>query len=163
MLTFVTSFSSRRSDTPEQSRQRGREFLERCGGTVDGVLKMAEETRPCYSQTAKMLELPMDQFEKQFAVEAKKLDANPVFKAFFPAVTKLRQSQARADVRRAMLVAALDIQLDGKGALNNHVDPVAGGPFELETFPGGFELRSRFKPADDKPWVLLVGQRPAAH
>jgi hypothetical protein len=159
ILAFVTSFCSRRDDTPEQSRERGRAFLEECGGTLESVLKTAEETRPCYTLTAKLLELPLEQFEKEFAAETKKLDANPVFKTFFPAASAMRRSQARADIRRALLAAALDVQLDGTGALNNHPDPVAGGPFELLTFEGGFELRSNFKPADEKPWVLIVGQR----
>ena len=158
LLAFVTSFCSMRNDTPEQSRERGRAFLEGCGGTADGVLRMAEETRPIYARTAKMLELPLDQFEKEFAVEAKKLDANPVFKTFFPAVSSMRHSQARADVRRALLATAFDVQLDGPEAVKNHVDPVAGGPFELSTFEGGFELRSKFKPADGKSWLLVVGR-----
>jgi hypothetical protein len=67
--------------------------------------------------------------------------------------------QARADVRRALLATALDIQLDGPGALKNHVDPVTGGPFELVPFDGGFELLSKFKSTNDKPWALSVGQR----
>jgi hypothetical protein len=159
LLAFVTSFCSMRNDTPEQGRERGRAFLDGCGGTADGVLRMAEETRPVYAHAAKMMELPLDQFEKEFAVEAKKLDANPVFKTFFPAVSSMRNSQARADVRRALLATAFDVQLDGPEAVKNHVDPVAGGPFELSTFEGGFELRSRFKPADGKPWVLVVGPR----
>ena len=53
LLAFVTSFCSMRNDTPEQSRERGRAFLEGCGGTADGVLRMAEETRPSYTRTAK--------------------------------------------------------------------------------------------------------------
>ena len=28
-----------------------------------------------------------------------------------------------------------------------------------KAFEGGFELLSRFKPTDDKPWLLIVGQR----
>jgi hypothetical protein len=120
---------------------------------------MAEEARPSYARTAKMLELPLDQFGNEFAVEAKKQDGNPVFKTLFPACSSLRLSQARADVRRALLATALDVQLDGPEAVKNHVDPVAGGPFELIAFEGGFELRSKFKPADGRPWVLVVGRR----
>ena len=82
-----------------------------------------------------------------------------MFKTFFPAVSSMRHSQARADVRRALLATAFDVQLDGPEAVKNHVDPVVGGPFELSTFEGGFELRSKFKPADGKPWVL--SRRPA--
>jgi hypothetical protein len=139
--------------------ERGRAFLQECGGTADGVLKMIEETRPSYPLMAKKLELPPVQFEKEFERETTKQAGNPVFKLFFPALPKMRQSQARADVRRALFAAALDVQLEGRGALKNHPDPVVGGPFDLVAFEGGFELHSKFKPTDDKPWVLIVGQR----
>jgi len=159
LLAFVSTYCSRRGDSPEQSRERGRAFVEECGGTSDGVVKMAEETRPCYTLTAKMLELPLDQFEKEFELESSKRAGNPVFKTLFPSASSLRRSQARADVRRALLAAALDVQLEGPDALKNHPDPVTGGPFEMVAFEGGFELRSKFKPADDKPWALIVGRR----
>ena len=161
LLAFASSFCSRRGDSPEQSRERGRAFLEECGGTLDGVVKMAEATRPSYTLAAKLMELPLDQFEKEFALETRKQAGNPVFKTFFPELSSMRLSQARADVRRALLATALDVQLDGPDALKNHPDPVVGGPFEWAAFEGGFELRSKFKltPTDDKPCVLIVGRR----
>ena len=159
MLAFAELVLQSAGGFARTKPREGRAFLEECGGTSDGVVKMAEETRPSYTLTAKMLELPLDQFEKEFQLEAKKQAGNPVFKTFFPAVSSMRRSQARADVRRALLATALDVQLDGPDALKNHPDPVVGGPFELVAFEGGFELRSKFKPTDDKPWVLIVGRR----
>jgi hypothetical protein len=159
LLDFLSAFSSKRGDSPEQSRERARAFLEKCGGTVDGVVKMAEEARPCYALAAKMLERPLAQCEKEFELEARKRADNPVFTTLFPPIPSLRLSQARADIRRALLATALDVQLDGPAALKNHPDPVVGGPFELVAFQGGFELRSQFKPTDSKPWTLTVGQR----
>jgi hypothetical protein len=81
-----------------------------------------------------------------------------VFKLFFPAVAKVRQSQARAEVRRALLSAAIAVQLDGPAVLRTHPDPVAGGPFEYTNFPGGFELRSKFG-QEGQPLSLTVGRR----
>jgi hypothetical protein len=159
LLAFLGAYCSRHGDSPEQGRERGRAFLEECGGTWEDVVKMAEETRPCYSMAAKMLELPLDACEKQFEDEARKRAGNPVFKLLFPPVPHLRLSQARADVHRALLAAALDVQLDDPDALKSHPDPAAGGPFELVTFEGGFELRSKFKPKDGHPWTLVVGRR----
>ena len=159
LLTLLSSFCSKRGDTPEQSRERGRAFLEECGGTLDGVVKMAEQTRPSYPRTAKLLELPLDQFEKAFQAEQSQQAGNPVFKVFFPAVSSLRRSQARADVRRALLATALDVQLRGPDAVKDHPDPIVGGPFDYTAFDGGFELRSKFQPTDDKPWMLTVGRR----
>jgi hypothetical protein len=159
LLTFLSAFLSRQGDTPEQRREKGRAFLEECGGTQDGVVKMAEETRPCYARGVKMLERPLDQCEKEFELEARKQAGNPVFKTIFPPISRMRLNQARAEVRRALLAAALDVQLDGPEALKKHPDPVIGGPFEWTPFEGGFELRSKFKPADGNPWALVVGRR----
>jgi hypothetical protein len=141
--------------TPE----KGRAFLEECGGTAEGVLKVAEETRQCYALTTKKLSLPLDQFEKEWAREESKLAGDPVFKLLFPAVDKVRRAQARIDVRRALLAAALAIRLDGRDALKRRPDPVIGGPFEYVPFEGGFELRSKLEQQDGKPVALTVGRR----
>jgi hypothetical protein len=135
-----------------------RAFLDQCGGTAEGVIRLAEEVRPCYELMAKKIELPPDQFEKEFARESTKRSGNPVFKVFFPALPKCRRAQARVDVRRALLSAAFDAQAAGRDALKDHPDPIAGGPLEYTAFAGGFELRSRYKP-DDQPLTLTVGRR----
>ncbi|HEV3259691.1 MAG TPA: hypothetical protein VG013_22680 [Gemmataceae bacterium] len=140
-------------------QENARAFLKECGGTADGVLKCAEETRSCYARVTKKLELPLNQFEKEFEREARKQAGNPVFQVFFPAIVNVRRAQARADVRRALLSAALAVQLDGRDALKKHPDPVVGGPFAYVAFEGGFELRSKLKGNDDKPVSLTVGRR----
>src|SRR5262249_12971153 len=99
-----------------------------------------------------------DQFEKEFEREATKRAGNPLFQAFFPALPKLRRAQARADVRRALLDAAIDVRLNGRDALKDHPDPVAGAPYEYVEFAGGFELRSAYT-QDGKPLTLTVGRR----
>ena len=159
LVAFLSRYCGRGGDSPEQARVRGRAFLEECGGTADGVVKMAEEIRPCYAIGARMLELPLDQCEKQFQLEATKHSRNPVFKMIFPPVVSLRRSQARTDVFRALLAAALDVQLGQPDALKSHPDPVVVGPFEMVKFDGGFELRSKFKPESGDPWVLIAGRR----
>ena len=141
------------------SGEKARAFLQDCGGTAEGVIKFATEALPSYDLLAKKLDLPLDEFEKGFKRESAKQAGNPVYKAFFPALTKVRQAKARADVRRALLSAALAVQLDGKDALKDHADPVAGGMFDYVAFEGGFELRSKFKNEDNKPFSLSVGRR----
>src|SRR5262249_44821379 len=100
-----------------------------------------------------------------------KRSPNPVFRVIFPDIHKVRMAQARADVRSALLAAALNVQLNGRDALKNHIDPVARTPFEYSAFAGGFELRSPWKvdeglrakwQLDDrlsKPITLTVGLR----
>jgi len=143
---------------PRASGEKSRAFVEECGGTLEGVLRNAEETRASYRKVAHMLSLPLDQFDKEFEIEAKKQAGNPVFKVFFPAMVNVRRANARMDVRRALLSTALAVRQDGLDALKNHADPVVGGPFDYAPFDGGFELRSKFMESDDKPATLTVGR-----
>ncbi len=146
-----------------------REFIQKCGGTTAGVLKSAEEMRPWYAQIAESWDRPLDQAQKENERLAMKYAGNPLFDLFTPGIIKVRQGQARADVRRALLAAAIDLQLGDrevlKEALKNHPDPVIGGPFEYQEFEGWFELRSRWKLGsqplygNDAPLNLTVGRR----
>src|SRR5262249_58907526 len=115
----------------------GRARLDKCGGTATGVLEFAEAARPSYALMAEKIRLPLAQFEEEFERETARQAGNPVFKLFFPAVAKVRQSQARAEVRRALLAAAIAVQLGEPDALKTHLDPVAGGPFEYKKLAGG--------------------------
>jgi hypothetical protein len=141
-----------------------RELVARCGSTA-AVLKAAEAMRPWYRETADSWDLPLDSFAKQQERLTARYTGNPVFETFTPGIASVRQAQARADVRRALLATAIDIQLEGRDALKNHHDPVAGGRFEYHEFPGGFELRSTWKPSaplshrDDTPGTLIIGKR----
>jgi hypothetical protein len=160
---------SKVSDTRDDKGQ-GSEFLEECGGTTDGVVRFAEELRPFYGRAAKMLDLPMDRFVDEWNRESAKGTANPVFQRLFPAIAKVRESQARHDVRRALLDAAIDIRLKGADAQKDHLDPLAGKPLEYTEFDGGFELRLKldeklrekwhFAPRFDEVLFLRVGRRP---
>jgi hypothetical protein len=116
--------------------------------------------RPGGALLAKTLDLPPDQVAKEFQREEQKLAGNPVFKVFAPVLHNVRERQARADVRRAFLSAALAVQLEGRDSLKQHPDPINGEPFEYSAFEGGFELRSKLKGPDDKPLTLTVGRRP---
>jgi hypothetical protein len=155
------------SDSPE----KGRALFEECGGTTDGVLRLAEQTRQSYARMAKTLELPLDQFVKEWDREVNRQAGNQVSRWVFPALGKMRLRQLRADVRRALLAAAVAVQLEGRAALKDHPDPVVGGPFEYVAFEGGFELRSKWRLSDElrlrwqlgdsfaQPPALAVGRR----
>lgn len=144
-------------------------LIEECGGTTAGFFKFAKEMRPWYADMAAKWDLPLDRFEKEWEREKAVYAGNPVFKTYVPAVVKVRQAQARADVRRALLAAAIDLELAGRegltAALKNHPDPVVGGPFDYEEFPGGFEVRSKWRLGSrplyhsDTPLALTVGRR----
>jgi RNA polymerase sigma factor (sigma-70 family) len=159
LLDFLSQLGGFKSDAPEKNRAKGRAILEACGGTAAGVLKVAEELRPGLAAMAKALDLPPDQIDRAFEREEKKLAGNPLYPVFGPVLHNVRDRQARAEVRRDLLSAAVAIQLEGPGALKDHPDPAAGGPFEYAPFAGGFELRSKRKGTDDEPLALTVGRR----
>ena len=159
LLSALAFMNNEPEGKPGASGDKARAFVEECGGTAEGILRYSDETRAVYRHVAKLLELPIEQFEKEFEIEAKKQAANPVFKVFFPAIVNVRKAQARMEVRRALLSAALAVRQDGPDALNNHPDPVGGGRFEYVPFDGGFELRSRLQGRDDKPVTLTIGRR----
>jgi hypothetical protein len=161
----------------EKSPEKGKAFLEECGGTLDGLLKAADQTRQTYARLAKEVKLPLEEFAAAWEREQKRMQAEPVTRLVFPGIVSLervRLAQLRADLRRALLSAALAVRLDGEGALKDHPDPAAGGSFEYVPFEGGFELRSKWKLSDplrtkwklDKrsaqlaePVALTVGRR----
>jgi hypothetical protein len=157
-LITLLSFIGLSGDKPGDANEKARAFVEKCGGSAEGIIKLVEEMRPSYALMARILDLPLDEFEKEFNRESRKRANNPVFEEFFPAVAKVRDAQARAEVRRALFSAALAVARDGRDALRAHPDPIAGGLFEYAPFEGGFELHSRFKGADGKPVKLTVGQ-----
>jgi hypothetical protein len=170
----LAAFLGQSSDSEDKKQdpvEKGRALLEECGGNADGVVKFAEEARQSYERMEKKLSLPLDRFEAEWEREQMQQSGNPVFRLLYPAVQKVRMAQARADVRRALLATALDIQLYGRDALKNHADPVAGKPFAYSTFEGGFELSSPWKVDDalrtkwelddrlSQPITLTVGLR----
>lgn len=138
--------------------EKGKALLEACGGNAEGILKQCEEARPFYATFAKKLALPPDEFAKEFAAERKRMEKNPVFTLFVPALDKVRPAEARLEVRQAMCRAAIAVLLDGEGVLKKHPEPYADSPFEYGPFAGGFELKATLK-VKDKPWVLTVGKR----
>ena len=159
LVTALDFINNEPEGKPRGSANRARAFIEECGGTPGGVLRLAEETRASYKRTVKMLSQPLDQFEKEFESDGAKQSANPVYKIFFPAVVNVRRAQARIEVRRALLITALAVQVDGRDALKNHPDPIIGGRFEYVPIPDGFELRSKFEGRDNKSIMLTVGRQ----
>jgi hypothetical protein len=157
LLAFMSFINV--SEGKPGARNRARDFLQECGGTAEGIIQFAAKARPSYERLAPKLDLPVDEFHKEFERESKAQADNPVYKVFFPALEKVGESRARMEVRRALFSTALDVQLNGKDVLKDHADPVAGGKFDYVPFEGGFELHSKYKGLDGKLLTLTVGHR----
>ena len=72
--------------------------------------------------------------------------ANPLYKKLVPAILRCRWLQAQADVRRGLLSAAIDVQLDGRECIEGPSRPRGRRAVRYVAFEGGFELRSRWVP-----------------
>ena len=60
-----------------------------------------------------------------------------------------------AEVRLAMLRAAVAVVESGQDALKNYTDPAGHVPFRYESKGNGCELQSSLT-IDGKPWILKV-------
>jgi hypothetical protein len=144
--------------TRKDQLARGKAYLEECGGTAESLIKLAEEARPYYEELATKTALPPDEFAKLMDDEVKRIEKNPVARLVFPALVQCQQLEARLLSRRALLNAAVAIQLGGRDALKAHPDPYGNGPFVYEAFDGGYVLRSKLQ-LKGKAVSLTVGKR----
>jgi hypothetical protein len=157
LLALVSLIAA--SEGPGRERQEeSRALLKECGGTGATVAKLLEELRPCFERMARMLALPLDQFDSEWKREESSRSSNPLFSKLFGAFPRIRGVQARTDARRTLVQAALAVQLEGPVALKKVPDPFDGA-FDYVPFAGGFELRSKMVQADNKPVSLTVGRR----
>lgn len=151
-------------------RERMRLAMEGRNGTVEVMLEHAAEMKAGYLRLTPSLSRSMEECVAAWEQETKLQSANPVFKEFASSLPHMRWRQLQAEVRRALLLAAVTVQLNGRDALGAVPDPVLGGPFEYVAFDGGFELRSKLELGEPlraklkmldapKPLTLTVGER----
>jgi hypothetical protein len=100
--------------------------------------------------------LPPERFEREYAADAARLGANPVFRMVTPSIARLRWAEAYRQTERALLRAAVRVQRHGVAALNTCPDPYDGRPFDYVPRRGGFRLQSRLERAG-KPLGLTAG------
>ena len=143
----------------ENGEPMARKVLRQAGGKAEGVVKLAEELRPLYTEFVKKQELTPNDFEKAWNEATGKLKDNGIFALLCPALAKMRHVQARNEVHTALWNAALAVQREGKEALARFQDPYTEGGFRRENFPGGYVLKARTATLEGKLMSLTVGQR----
>jgi hypothetical protein len=128
----------------KSDKGRAMEIVDECGGPVQGFVNCVNQQHSFYASWAPRFALPPDQFEREYKAQIEELSkANPVIRVFTPAPSRLRWAEAYCQTRRALLSAAVAVQLDGQSALNRHLDPYDGNPFSYISVDGGFRLESR--------------------
>ncbi len=127
------------------------ELTNAAGGTIDGIIKMSNDSEPLYAQLAKILVLPHGEYEeqmKQFGPEVEK-SGNFLVSQSFPALQASRRREFISLEDTAMVRAAIEYKLHGEAGLNSVMDPCGNGPFVFQRFvfdgvDRGFELKSAY-------------------
>jgi hypothetical protein len=125
--------------------------------TKEDVVAQLDEMGRFYDQMADLHKLPMSEFEKKAPeLEASVLKAGPLTRMCLPVLTRVRTMEAGMQVRFRMYRAAIDVLLEGQGALARYPDPYDEKPFGYKATPAGFELTSNLK-VNEKVVSLNVG------
>jgi hypothetical protein len=128
----------------QSNRELAAQIVDGCGGTVKGYMNCVDQQHSFYVSWAPRFELPPEQFEKTYKTEFDELSkTNPVVRQFTPALPRIRWTEAYEQTRRALLHAAIAVQLEGPKVLNQELDPYDKKPFTYTAVDGGFRLESR--------------------
>ncbi len=136
-------------------------FLQAAGTTSpQKLIRLLKELSPSYDEMGRLLALPWDQFQAQWAVFAQKARAtNPLAGLLFPALDKVAAREQWARARMALFRAALAVAQGGPDKLRAVPDPFGSGLFEYRALPQGFELKSKLL-FENQPVTLTVGPAP---
>jgi len=138
------------------------------GGTSEGVVKLLRDLDPLYQRLAKIMALPLPEFEtqaKQFEAGIQK-SQNPFASEFLAGdegYEKARSKEFRIQAWLAMVHAAVEYRLHGEAGLKSVMDPLGKGPFAFQRFvfegvDRGFELKSAYA-GTDAPFVMIFVEK----
>lgn len=143
-------------------KQKQDELRATTGGTADALLRLLDEAEGFYDELAKLVALPIDEFDDRFAAFNRKVESarNAVVQSMLPGIGRVRYTHARAQIEWVMLKAAIAVRQSGTDALDRFKDPCGNGRFGYEELDGGFRLRSKLM-HDAKPVTLTFGAEAA--
>jgi hypothetical protein len=128
----------------QSNKELAAQIVDGCGGSVAGYLNCVDQQHSFYVSWAPRFTLPPEQFEKTYKIEFDDLSkTNPVVRQFTPALPRIRWAEAYEQTRRALLHAAIAVQLEGPKVLSQQPDPYDKKPFIYTAVDGGFRLESR--------------------
>ena len=127
------------------------EIIDGCSGSVSGFVKCVKQQQAFCASWAARFALSPEQFERDYKSKLEPLSkANPIIRVMTPNLPRFRWTEAYTQTRRALLRAAIAVQMAGPRALDQHPDPYDGKPFSYKSIERGFQLESR----------LTQGQEP---
>jgi len=144
----------------ESNRGLAIEVVDGCGGTVKDFLNCVDQQQSLYNAWASRFNLAPEQFEREYKAEIEKVSKeNPVIRQFTPALPRFRWTEAYCQTRRALLQAAIAVELDGASTLSRHLDPYDRNRFSYGPVDRGFRLQSQLSD-NGIPISLLVVTKP---
>ncbi|HUI06914.1 MAG TPA: hypothetical protein VL486_07890 [Verrucomicrobiae bacterium] len=139
------------------------------GGTSDGFLKLVRDMQPLYPRLARIMTLPLPEYEDQiqkFDAEVRE-SQNPLAEVFILQLSGARPKEFTIQAMGAMVRAAVEYKLHGESGLKSVMDPFGKGPFgfrrfEFEGVDRGFELKSAYPGRPVYPCVLIFVEKEGA-
>ncbi|HEX5245221.1 MAG TPA: hypothetical protein VFW23_18315 [Tepidisphaeraceae bacterium] len=135
--------------------EAGASELIKSSKSPEDVIARLEASRPYYGQIPPLLDLPPDEFRTKAKALYAKYSSDAWGKMMLPDYSKVYDKQMSAEVRLAMLRAAIAVIESGPDALKGIPDPAERVPFQYETNGKGFILRSNFS-VGEKPVILKL-------
>lgn len=127
----------------QRDRKRAGEIVDGCGGSVQGFTNCISQQQSFYSSVVSYFSLPPERFEKMYKTQFDdQSKANSLIQKFTPNLARYRWVDAYCQTQRALLRAAIAVQLDGPRILDQYRDPYDNRPFSYVPVDGGFRLES---------------------
>ena len=142
-------------------------FAEFGASDVASLIDMIDQSNADYDQLEKLCRKPNT--ELMAAVEAFEKETmtskNPIRRLIFPSISKAMSRELGNQIINAMVLTAIDIQLEGNGALDRSKDPIGGAAFSRLPFnhngePFGFILESELPSNRDNRHLFLLKSLP---
>jgi hypothetical protein len=120
---------------------------------ADNLVRWLKGMGVAYDRVTELASLPPGKFANALGnIEAAMRKSNPLAALMLPALPSALEYLDRADLRLALLQAAVAVVQEGPDAVKRFKDPMGDGPFEYKALPDGFELKSK----------RIVGKEPVA-
>lgn len=138
-------------------------FKEYGASNVPLLIKMIDQSNSDYDQLERLCRKPNT--ELMAALEAFEQETmtsrNPIRRLVFPSISRAMSRELGNQVINAMVLTAIDIQLEGNGALNASRDPIGGAAFTRSPFKHneeafGFILESKLPDNRDSRQLFLL-------
>jgi hypothetical protein len=129
------------------------------GMTKEELQAQLGELDRFYDQLTDLHALPMLEYEKKAPEwEASLQKSGPLARLCLPTLSRVRGQEAGMLTRLQMYRAAIEVLLEGQGALARYPDPYDGKLFACMATPDGFELTSNLKVIEKAVTVTVGGK-----